>query len=88
MNFFHLESGERDLVLLRHEVGIEWPDNRKVKHAVHEGYLLSKNSFVTIGVSKFKPFSPGTTEQNLSKRRRTLREHAYANFCGRLKDCI
>ncbi|CAB4034570.1 Hypothetical predicted protein, partial [Paramuricea clavata] len=22
-------SGERDLVLLRHEVGIEWPDNRK-----------------------------------------------------------
>ncbi len=58
-----------------------------LKPAAHERYLLSKNSLVTIGVSKsplprrvrrrFKsfcprlPFSPGTHKQKLSKRCRT-----------------
>ena len=63
-----------------------------LKPGEHESYLLSKNSLVTIGVSKFPrvrrrfksfcsrlPCENGTCEQKLLKRRRTLGELAYAN---------
>ena len=30
-SFSHKAKGERDLVLLRHQIGIEWPSGKKVK---------------------------------------------------------
>ncbi len=55
------------------------------KPAAHESYLLSKNSLVTIGVSKFPPYAAkfwkifGTRDEKLSKFRRTRGDFAYAN---------
>jgi hypothetical protein len=49
-NFDFLGSGERDLVLLRHEVGIEWPDNRKVR-IVFKLWLLKEIAMaVVVGI--------------------------------------
>ena len=42
------ESGERDLVLLRHEVGIEWPDNKKETRRI---------SLIAYGDSKYTAMS-------------------------------
>ncbi|XP_028397986.1 alpha-aminoadipic semialdehyde synthase, mitochondrial-like [Dendronephthya gigantea] len=42
------ENGERDLVLLRHEVGIEWPDNKKETRRI---------SLIAYGDSKYSAMS-------------------------------
>ncbi len=64
----------------------------RLKSAAHESYLLSKNSLVTIGISKCVgrrfllksycsrlPGKNGMREQKLLKRRRTLGERTCLN---------
>ncbi len=56
-----------------------------IELAAHESYLLSWQSLVNIGVSKFRPWAAkfwkisGTRDEKLSKFRRTWGDFAYAN---------
>ncbi len=57
-----------------------YPSTLAVKPAAHERYLLSKNSLVSVGVSKIPRVGIfGTRDEKLSKFRRTREELAYVN---------